>query len=135
MGRSRQRRTTKKIFRFWGYFALAAVIYGWTSKDVSLPFIITGSSLAFLYMLFAAPTWCMAPTRENLPCRNNANGLLMGCAFRSHKWEKLKMLVKRQRWAELMGRFWGNVANRAAAVGAAGTAVSAVMATATFLIK
>lgn len=105
MGRAKKSRLGKLFGSLWGYLLVALIAYAWASGDVSLPIIIVGSSMSFLYMLFMAPVWCMAPTRSGSSCRNNANGLLMGCKLRNHKWEKMKMLVRRHRWADLMSRF------------------------------
>ncbi|MCR3718873.1 MULTISPECIES: hypothetical protein [Prauserella salsuginis group] len=121
----------RTVFRFWGYLVVAGVVYAWTARDVSLPIIIAGSCASLLYMLFAAPTWCLAPTRAHERCRNNAYGLLLGCWIRSHKWQNVTMLASSSRWAELMRRCWSGFGNAAASVSALAASLSAIVATVT----
>ncbi|MBP2473318.1 hypothetical protein JOF53_002190 [Crossiella equi] len=135
MGRTKNR-TTKALWRLWGYLILAAAAYLWFADDLNGILIIVLSSFSLLYMLFAAPMWCMAPTSTNgRPCNNNAHGLLIGCWIRKHKWEKIKMIFKRQRWAEWAKRSWSSLGGQAATIGAVGSFASAVAATITLIVK
>ncbi|MBB5956012.1 transposase [Saccharothrix tamanrassetensis] len=135
MGRTKSR-TKKMLWRFWGYLVLAAAVYVWLGNDTNIVVALSLSALSLLYMLFAAPMWCMAPNTTNgKPCSNNAHGLLIGCWIRKHKWEKLKMVFRRQRWAELCRRSWSSIGAQAATVGAVGSFASAVAATITLIIK
>jgi hypothetical protein len=34
--------------------------------------------------------WCCAVIRTGQPCRNNSRGLLLGCSFRQHKWQRVR---------------------------------------------
>jgi transposase len=135
MGRTKSR-TKKALWRLWGYLVLAAVIYVWTRNDTDLMVILILSGLSFFYMLFAAPMWCMAPNSTNgKPCSNNAHGLLIGCWIRKHKWEKLKMVFRRQRWTDLCRRSWSTIGAQAATIGAVGSFASAVAAIITLIVK
>jgi transposase len=135
MGRARNR-AKKALWQFWGYLLLAGVVYVWTSGDVNLLFVLLLSGLSLLYMLFAAPMWCMAPNATNgKPCSNNAHGLLIGCWIRKHKWEKVKMVFRRQRWTELVRRSWSSIGAQAATIGAVGSFASAIAAAITLMVK
>lgn len=127
MGRKRKRKPGF-IGRYFGYVLLPVIVYGWASGNMSAAFILIASSLTLLYMLFAAPSWCMATTRDGNGCRRNSSGLLLGCSLREHKWQKMKMAFRASKWGELFGRFWGNTANSAAAVSAMATTLSALVA-------
>ncbi|MBV9846368.1 MAG: hypothetical protein JOZ47_15040 [Kutzneria sp.] len=127
MGRTKKR-AQKVLWRLWGYVLLLAAIYLWTTADVNLVMVLTLSGLAFLYMLFAAPMWCMAPNSTNgNPCSNNARGILIGCWIRKHKWQKVRMVVKRQRWIELIRRSRSSVGAQAATIGAMSSFSSATV--------
>ncbi|GAA2833753.1 hypothetical protein GCM10010452_72500 [Crossiella cryophila] len=129
-------RTKKALWRFWGYLILAVAGYLWLSGDLNFVLILGLSGLALLYMLFAAPMWCLAPNSTNgKPCSNNAYGLLIGCWIRKHKWEKIKMIFRRQRWAELGRRSFSTVGAQAAAIGAVGSFTSAIAAVITLIVK
>lgn len=87
-------------------------------RDFGPIFLVAGSGAALLYMLFAAPMWCMATTRKGQACRNNSYGFLIGChQYREHTWQRMKMLVRRQRWAQFWQQVWTGAGNRAAALG------------------
>src|SRR5450759_5014924 len=81
-----------------------------------------------LYFMFSVPAWCSAMTRQNMLCRNNAYGLLMGCHLREHRWQKLKMAIVPRAWRALMARVWRQ--NRAQSVGLLLTAVASMAAAA-----
>ena len=134
MGRKRKKKSGI-IGRYFGYLLLPIIVYGWASGNMSASFILIASSLTFLYMLFAVPAWCMAETRQGLPCRRNSNGLLLGCSIREHKWQKLKMAFRAGKWGELFGKFWSNTANAAAAVSALAGVGSALAAAVTLATK
>jgi len=124
------------LWKLWGYLLLAGAVYLWTSADVNVVLILVLSGLSLLYMLFAAPMWCMAPNVTNgKPCSNNAHGLLIGCWIRKHKWEKLKMTFRKQRWVELLRRCWSSIGAQSATVGAVGSFGSAIAAAITLVAK
>lgn len=134
MGKKRKK-SSGIIGRYFGYILVPVIVYGWASGDMSAAFILIASSLTVLYMLFAAPTWCMATTRDGLGCRRNSNGLMLGCSFREHKWQKVKMAARAGRWGELFGKFWTNAGGAAAAVSAMAGTASAVVAALTLATK
>jgi hypothetical protein len=52
---------------------------------------ILALSLAALgYFLLQAPVWCGAETRTGEWCRKNSHGLLRGCSYRQHKWQRAR---------------------------------------------
>ncbi len=79
MGRKRRSKLARTVSRYWGYLLLLIVIYGLFVRDFGPVFIAAGSGVALLYMLFAAPMWCMATTRKGEACRFNSYGFLIGC--------------------------------------------------------
>jgi hypothetical protein len=96
--------------RYWGYPVFAVVLSTWLvllggviphAGVFPLVLIIALSVLQALYFLFRVPMWCGARTRAGLRCRNNSTGVLLGCHLREHKWQRLKMVVMRERWREL----------------------------------
>ena len=134
MGRKRKRKSGI-LGRHFGYALLPVIVYGWASGDMGAAFILIASLLTLFYMLFAAPSWCMATTRDGLGCRRNSNGLLLGCSLREHKWQKAKMASRSSKWGELFGKFWGNTASSAAAVSAMAGVGSAIVAAITLATR
>lgn len=112
--------------RFWGYLLLGVVLFAWASGNINSPLLIAGSVLTLVYLLVGAPMWCMAENRDHSSCRNNANGLLLGCRIREHKWQRLSMLRRRQRWGELVRKRWASFGGCAASVSALAAVVSAL---------
>ena len=91
-----------KIFgRYWGYIALALAIAGWVTHVFGYAVIAVVSLLALVYFLFQAPLTCGAETREGLPCRNNSYGLLMGCHYRQHKWQRFRDVFVSRKWRDV----------------------------------
>lgn len=90
-------RTRSRLVRllrpFFGWLGLVVVVWGLThSWPAGL--LVVGSVILLLYFLFGTPTWCGAPIREEgQTCRNNAYGVLRGCHFRQHRWQKVTMAV------------------------------------------
>jgi hypothetical protein len=76
--------------RYWGYLALAIAVAGFVLHDIMLVVILALSLVALGYFLFQAPVWCGALTRTGERCRKNSHGLLRGCSYRQHKWQRLK---------------------------------------------
>lgn len=128
------RETRRIIAKSWGYLIIAFLVVGAWFSVIGATTIAVGSGLAFLYCLFQAPVFCCAETRKNEFCRNNANGLLLGCWVRQHKWQKLRMVVSRQSWARLGRRTFAGIGGCAAALSAIGTLVSALAAVVAILI-
>jgi len=73
---------------------LAIAVFLLTLSDAG-PLAVSGLfTISALWMLLAAPTWCGAHTRKEDYCRNNSYGLLVGCHFRHHKWQRFKQLFR-----------------------------------------
>jgi hypothetical protein len=73
------------LARYLGWIILAILPSLWSKAELGLIFFLI--IIALLHFAFVAPVWCGATTREDLSCRNNAHGLLMGCHVRQHKWQ------------------------------------------------
>jgi hypothetical protein len=83
-----------KIWPYWGLVALVVAVTGWLTSDIGLAGLGVLFALSFLWFLFQAPLPCGAPTRkQGETCRNNARGLLRGCRFEQHKWQRLRSLI------------------------------------------
>lgn len=81
---------TRLLTRYWGYLAIAIAVGGYFIHGLGWS-VILGLSLAALgYFLFQAPVWCGAETRKGEWCRRNSHGLLRGCSYRQHKWQRVK---------------------------------------------
>jgi hypothetical protein len=81
---------TRLLTRYWGYLAVALAVTGYFLHSLGLAVILALSLAALGYFLFQAPMWCGAETRKGEWCRNNSHGLLRGCSFRQHKWQRVK---------------------------------------------
>ncbi|MEV4601296.1 hypothetical protein AB0K15_28330 [Amycolatopsis sp. NPDC049253] len=93
------------------------------------------SVFVVLYCLFQAPMWCCAPTGASQFCRNNANGILLGCHLRQHKFEKLKLAVRQRAWRKAAAAVFKSVGGQAATFSAFAGMVSAGAATVTLAVK
>ena len=91
----------KILRRYWGYIALAIAIIGWVTHGVGYAVIAILSVVALAYFLFQAPATCGAEIRGGLKCRNNSHGLLMGCHFRQHKWQRIKDVFVSRKWRDV----------------------------------
>jgi hypothetical protein len=83
---------TRVLTRYWGYIALVLAVGGFFLHALGLAVILVLSLGALGYFLFQAPLSCGAETRKGEPCRNNSHGLLIGCYFRQHKWQRLRQI-------------------------------------------
>jgi hypothetical protein len=81
---------TRLLTRYWGYLAVVLAVTGYFLHSLGLAVILALSLAALGYFLFQAPMWCGAETRKGEWCRNNSHGLLRGCSFRQHKWQRVK---------------------------------------------
>lgn len=98
----------KGVERCWGYLALLLLIILWVSADVR-PVVLFGLSVLVTgYFLFQVPVWYGAVNRDGTLCRRNSTGLLLGCAYRQHKWQRLKMTVVPHAWRKLNRGLWVN---------------------------
>ncbi|MER7173013.1 hypothetical protein [Streptomyces mesophilus] len=104
-------RAKSKLFgglgQWWGVLAGALLIAAWINASAGPAVVLTLSAAVLLWSSFQAPVSCGAPVRGHADgCRNNASGVLMGCHYRQHRWQKLKMLlVRRQLRAFCSGLF------------------------------
>jgi len=108
-------KTKKVLARYWGYLLIPVLFLGWFYSLDPLALGVL-SSLTVLYALFRAPVPCAAITRGNEFCRHNAKGLLRGCYLKQHKWQNLKMLVRRSSWGSLGRAIFRSLAGNAAAL-------------------
>lgn len=76
------------VWRYAGWIIIAVVVFNWAGMP---PAWVAGAlGLAATHFAFVTPTWCAATTRQETPCRNNAQGVLRGCHLQNHKWQMFK---------------------------------------------
>ncbi|WP_233573817.1 hypothetical protein [Amycolatopsis panacis] len=129
------RKTKSDLARRSGYLLLPIIALLWPVRGVDPGIIAILSTGVVLYCLFQAPTWCCATTRKGQFCRNNANGILLGCRLRQHKWQKPKMAFREQALSEAGRRMLSDLSGKAASLSAIAGTVSAGAATVTLLVK
>jgi hypothetical protein len=95
------KRIDKFVQRYWSYIALALSIIGWVTHAVGYAGIAIASLLALIYFLFEAPATCGAEIRSGLHCRNNSKGLLLGCHFNQHKWQRVRDVFVSRKWRDV----------------------------------
>jgi len=88
----------RALRRYWGYAVLVLVIAAIANNWLGPPALMILSGLCILYFMFQAPTWCAVTNRDGTHCRENANGLFLGCWRRQHKWQKLKLTFINDYW-------------------------------------
>jgi hypothetical protein len=98
----------KALRRYWGYIGLAVLVFAWASPGVRPALIVLISAAVTFYFLFLAPVWCGAVTRDGTLCRRNSTGLLKGCSYRQHKWQRVRMAVVPEAWRRLNRGLWTN---------------------------
>jgi hypothetical protein len=125
----------KGIKDYWGYLLFAVVITGWVAQAFPPLWLTLLSGVAGLFFLFRAPVWCGALTRNGQFCRKNAKGVLMGCSYRQHKWQKLKLAVVPPKWRELNRGLWVNPATSVATIAALASGLSALAAVVQLLVS
>lgn len=81
---------TRLLTRYWGYLAIAIALAGYFVHGLGWAVVLALSLAALGYFLFQAPVWCGAETRTGEWCRRNSHGLLRGCSYRQHKWQRVK---------------------------------------------
>lgn len=127
--------TKRRLAKYWGYILVIALYFAWFEIHTA-PAVIEVISLAIVgYCLLQAPVPCCAETRRGEFCRYNAKGLLRGCHLESHKWQNVKMLIRRQSWAGLARGIFRQVSGNAATLSAVAGCVSALAAAATLVLK
>jgi hypothetical protein len=84
------RPVARLLTRYWGYLAVVIAVAGFVLHKVGLAVVIVLALAAVGYFLLQAPVWCGAETRTGEHCRRNSHGLLRGCTYRQHKWQRTK---------------------------------------------
>jgi hypothetical protein len=107
------------LVKNWGYLLLVLAIVFWASRDIGpgmalIAFMFTGA-----WMLVGVPVWCGAETRKGLSCRKNSYGLLLGCSYNQHRWQKLQDLFNTKRIREAFAGWFTGPQNRIAVCGLA----------------
>jgi hypothetical protein len=125
---------TSSLGKYWGYLLFVVLITAWWTQSFGPVGLIALSALTMMFFLFRAPVWCGAVTRGNDFCRKNARGLLMGCSYQQHKWQKLKLAVVPPKWRQLNRGLWISPEKSLASVAALGGGLSAVAAVVQLLI-
>lgn len=118
----------KAVRRYWGYLGFVILVLAWIGGEVQAIILLGLSIVVILYFLFDVPVWCGAVNRDGTLCRRNSSGLLMGCAFRQHKWQRLKMTVVPHTWREINRGLWASPTTGLATVTALATIVSSLAA-------
>lgn len=118
------------MWRYWGYVGVIVVAVLW-SQSVGPQILIVMSALVSLYFMFQVPLWCGAETRKHQMCRRNAYGVLMGCSYRQHRWQKLKMVFVPAAWKRLNHGLWTDTKTGLASMGA----ILGLVSTAAGLVK
>jgi hypothetical protein len=114
--------------KYWGWAVFAVLVAGWLTSDLGPMVLLLLSAVSGVYFFFSAPAWCGAVGRDGA-CRNNSRGVLMGCHLRQHKWQKLKMIVLRERWRQLARELFPNATTALATLGGIVAVTSGVAAT------
>jgi len=78
------------LTRYWGYLAVVIAVAGFFLHSLGLAITLALALAALGYFLVQAPVWCCAETRTGELCRKNSHGLLRGCSYRQHKWQRTK---------------------------------------------
>lgn len=118
----------KGIGKYWGWIAFTTLLVGWLTSDFGPSVLLALSVLSTVYFFFQAPAWCGAVGRDGA-CRNNSKGVMMGCHLRQHKWQKMKMVVVRERWRLLARDLFPNATTALASLGGILALISSVVAT------
>jgi hypothetical protein len=98
----------KLLQRYWGYIALALAIFGWVTHVFGYAVILIVSLVALVYFLVQAPLTCGAEIRGRQHCRNNSNGILLGCHIRQHKWQRVRDIFVSRKWRNVIHDLTGS---------------------------
>lgn len=110
-------KNSKLLNRYGGYILAALLVFMWLSGAVGPVAIIIMSVVVSLYFLLAAPLWCGAINRDGSTlCRRNSRGLLLGCGYRQHKWQKIKLAFIPRGFRRFTNAMFGNAANATASI-------------------
>jgi hypothetical protein len=111
--------------RYWGYIFLVVVLIAWAGLGAYVPafVLLVLCVLSGIYFLFKVPLWCGAENRNRTFCRNNSNGLLLGCYLREHKYQRLKMTFV----PRMLRATWRRRANMREAMALVGTLTATIL--------
>jgi hypothetical protein len=118
----------KWLERYWGLVTLVVLIVAWWVGGVQPALLVGLSLITAFYFFFRAPAWCGAVTRDGTLCRRNAKGVLLGCSFRQHKWQKLKMTFVPHGWRTINRGLWATPREGVNTIAGLGSFASAVVA-------
>ncbi|MFJ2608632.1 hypothetical protein ACIQOU_08380 [Streptomyces sp. NPDC091279] len=108
----------KKILPYWGLIAFVLALTGWLTSDFGFSGIATLFALSLLWFLFQAPNPCGAPIRAaGGTCRNNAKGILRGCRFQQHKWQRMRTFFVRPSLRSCAAQLFANPVTGLASLG------------------
>lgn len=127
----------KKSFlaKNWGYLLLVLAVVFWAIRDIGPGTALIAFALAGTWTLVAAPVWCGAETREGKGCRKNSYGLLGGCSYREHRWQKLKELFRTRQIGEAFRGWFTGPANRIATCALVASGLGTAVTLTQFLIS
>lgn len=114
----------KWAWKWLGWIILVVLFANWGA--IGPTGLIVLAVIATLYFAFRVPAWCGAETRQERHCRNNSHGLLLGCHFREHKWQKFSLAARRHRWKRLGSELW--MESKVGTVGLAISGLTSVVA-------
>jgi hypothetical protein len=103
------------------------LVAAWWSDAIGPGAIVVLSVLVTAYFAFRVPVWCGAVNRDGTLCRRNASGLLLGCGYRQHKWQKIQMAIVPQGWRKLNRGLWSNPTTGLATISALVSIASTVV--------
>lgn len=136
-----KRRTLRTIWRYWGYILLPIILWTWIALHDQWVAIAIMSAFTTGFFLFQARVPCGAEIRDRDPetgeyllCRKNASGILGGCGYKSHRWQNLKMIVRRSTWGRLVRSLFRKASGVAASLSALATAASAIIAVGALIV-
>ena len=122
------------VRRYWGYPIVVLLLLSWVAfiggkipRLTAVVFVLLFSLGDAYYFLFRVPMWCNAVNRNGTLCRENSTGVLWGCHRRQHKWQRLKMIVVRDRWRQLSRELFSTAPQGLATVSSSVAALSALM--------
>jgi hypothetical protein len=125
----------KLLTRYWGLVTLVILIVAWWVGGVQPALLIGLSLITAFYFFFRAPAWCGAVTRDKTLCRRNAKGVMMGCSYRQHRWQKLKMTFVPRGWVKMNRGLWMTPREGMTTLAGLASATSAIVAAITLAIR
>ncbi|GAA2122401.1 hypothetical protein GALLR39Z86_48750 [Glycomyces algeriensis] len=118
-----------------GYLLLVLAIVFWAMRDIGPGTALIAFGFAGTWTLVGAPVWCGAETRKGLSCRKNSYGLLLGCSYNQHRWQKISDLFKPKEIREAFRGWFTGAANRIATCALAISAMGTLITLSQFLMS